>query len=293
MNPSKLLAGTILSISFAIGIPDLCHAQTLRDVLEIDLAGNRVREVRRNPGSYSIRLTNMIPGRKYRVEVGPSAPRDVPHLDLGEDSVLMYIPESDGACPKLNNIGVNLRAAQSESDVPGLLAQIGDLLTNCTDSTIKAMVSLVISSTTEKVAGLTVEVEGNSRRPITVHRLDQAGANTDATWPIVIFSPGGSWQRTYGWMFAPNRDKEYFAKPPNPATAPDGSGGAPGSEDSPGTGSVQNEITEGTHAENSLTSLPAVFWTWLSPGQRSQPIQHGPTAGLGVALSAVLTFSLS
>ncbi len=34
MNPCKLLAGTILSISFAIGIPDLCHAQTAHHVLK-------------------------------------------------------------------------------------------------------------------------------------------------------------------------------------------------------------------------------------------------------------------
>ena len=89
MNPCKLLAGTILSISFAIGIPDLCHAQTAHHVLEIDLARDRVRELRTNPGTYSIRLANMNPGRIYKVEVGRSEKYDVPHLDLGSTTLAL------------------------------------------------------------------------------------------------------------------------------------------------------------------------------------------------------------
>ncbi len=229
----------------------------------------------------------MNPGRIYKVEVGRSEKYDVPHLDLGSTTLGGDESEDDGSCDKLKQIEDKLRNAGSELEVAALLAQIGDLLNDCEIPARTDSVKEVISSTKEEVADLTVE--RNSRRPITVHRLPKEGQvaeDPEPTWQIVISSPGGSWQRTYGWRFAPNRDKEYFAKPPNPATTPDGSGGAPGSEDSPGAESVQNETTEGTHAENSLTSLPAVFWTWLPPGQRSQPIQHGPTAGLGVALSA-------
>ena len=92
--------------------------------------------------------------------------------------------------------------------------------------------------------------------------LSRAGGR----WHVALDSSGrGVWQTTYGFVFSPNHDEDYFSEP---------------------TGDEEFTVVRKPRDSHSLTFLPTVFFTWLSSKQAFSNVQHGPTVGLGVTTGA-------
>ena len=279
MNAGVLVGRAILLLIVAMGTVAPASAQggdagpsppdTVQqneNLLTIDLATKEKKwRLLVNPGTYAIQLMNTIPGEPYAVSVGASTLLEQPALSLPSDStitshkrILQVRPGQDktDSCEKALESAKKLYAGPEEQ-IPQLRREVQAELLSCQDEDLKRAIDAIIGQTTVTVPNLTVTVQAEARVPVLV---SQGGS----TWRITLSSVSrGRWQTMFGWVFAPNRDEEYFTE-----SLEDG----------------MFAVRRREQGKKSLTSLPALFWTWLPARQAFRAFQHGPTAGLGLTV---------
>ena len=246
----------------ATNVPAAAGSRRADARLIIDLADkDKKRSLPVNAGTYTVQLINTIPGEPYAVSVGASTLLEQPSLLVPSSATMKgglqgNVLRAVDSCQRAHSAVKRLYDGPEE-EIPKLRRQVNAALISCDKQAVKVAITSIIDQTTVAVDDLTVTVPAEARIPVVV-------SSGGSTWQLTLTSVSrGRWQTMFGWVFSPDRDEEYFAE-----SLEDGS----------------FTVRRRERRERSLTSLPAVFWTWLPADQAFRAFQHGPTAGLGVTV---------
>ena len=231
--------------------------------LAIDLTAAARQTWPVDPGTYRIVLYNAIPGVKYTVQSGAAEAAEVPVLVLPAGSAvagLVDVPPTAAEMKLCKEALSDVRAlitAQRESEVPALEQRIRANMASCGEQELKYITAVLGQTVYE--TGLEVQMPNDARRTLTV-------ARRNLEWNVTLTTlVRGRFQTLFGWVFAPNNDEEFVSE---------------------SIGNNQFAIRPRTEDSWALTSLPAVFFTWLPTSQAFRDVQHGPTLGLGVTVGS-------
>lgn len=232
--------------------------------LVIDLGNTKVQTLDVDAGTYKIRLVNAVPGREYFLRVGLSQALQLPVLELPgapekkeavtakqelEERVANRCQEITAATRALAGVAQESEVANRVDAVRLALASAGVCKKERDDA------RRMVGSTSPDFPNA-VTLTSEAVRDIKVSN------GLGSTWDVRLNSAGrGVWQNSYGFVFSPNHDEDYFTEM---------------------TGNEAFTIRRKTRDKNSITFLPAVFYTWLPSSQAFKSAQYGPTLGVGL-----------
>jgi hypothetical protein len=260
----------ILGIAWLLTVgPPRSDAET---PLTVDLAGEVTQTWEIDPGTYSLEITNRIPGKAY---IAVANVRNIPIPALPNPFAEAPLPAPDEKKPK--DPCAALQAAlqdiyspkSEESGVPlavlKLQAASGAAAAATCDPSLLKESERAKKATTVLMPRVYV-LKAGQRLEVVVTRTEPA-----KTWKVTFTTgPRGDWLTSYGFMFIPNRDQQFFS--------------------APGTENDEFVITR-KHDRNSLDFTPSVFFNFLRASDQEQSLVLGPTAGLGFDLEAPVVFA--
>jgi hypothetical protein len=235
-----------------------------RPTVTIDLAAGESQFWPLGAGTYSVVLVNALPGAQYSVLISAAALVEREPLTFPGGTAPAMRTGGVGVerttldlCEDARAAAMRLYSVTSEADIPDGRRNVQQALVTCTDEAARTAILAILNSTVIDVPSLQLQLAPESRRTMTVVRAA-------SRWRVTLSSASrGSFQTLFGWTFAPSRDEEFFAER---------------------TGDATFVIKARPRSSGALTSLPAVFFTWLPVNQAFRSLQHGPTAGLGVTV---------
>lgn len=267
-----------------------------KKIIQVDLAGDKTQKITKNPGTYNIEFLNIIPDKKYSVEIGAVMVHEMTLLDAG-GAATHSVPEQGCAFdlffeePKVREAvaktkeAVEAAATAADKAAENAKAAEEKVREAVAEDKEEAKASAKKATQAAEKAADKAENQANclkklkrrtrfksdrftlpeeSSITVTVKR-EASDSIAEEEWAITITSGvGGKWQTTFGWMFTANRDEDYFTEPADE--------------------NGKFRIVRQKRSPNSLTSLPSVFWHWLPAGQAHKKLQHGPTAGVGISI---------
>lgn len=246
----------LLTFLVVLALPVVAGAQqkpAAPTPLVINLADGHRQTLVVDAGTYQIGLVNAVPGRRYFLRVGPSQPLALPVLPTASGAEEVTPLQE---CSTLTEATIALGTVVRETDVASLVDAVRLALVTagkCVQERDNA--TMVVNRTRPEFPGA-ITLTAEAVRDLTI------SSGLDPHWRIRLNSAGrGTWQTSYGLVFNPNHDQEYFTE---------------------ATGDGQFTVRRKVHDENSLTFLPSVFFNWLSSDQAFGNLQYGPTLGIGL-----------
>lgn len=270
-------------LAIVLGLPVLAWAQPKENdpeqkpeptELVIDLAQGRILTWEVEAATYTVRLSNAVPGREYFLRTGPNMPLQLPELKGAATTTERVAPKTTtdkDSCPSLAAARKALASAALEAAVPKLVDDVRVALATTGECPNEKALANEVVGQTRPVMSHQIKLDAESARRITV------ASSLGDTWSLALSSAGrGVWQSSYGFVFSPNHDEDFFTEQ---------------------TGDEAFVIRREKRDKNSITFLPSVFYTWLSTSQAFENFQHGPTIGVGLTtnsgrLGAMLGYSL-
>ncbi|MGD9729016.1 MAG: hypothetical protein AB7V39_21910 [Nitrospiraceae bacterium] len=222
---------------------------------------------------FTIKLQNTAPGAYYvpsytieNYEIGPltsfPAEKPTPSLTPG----LATTPQ--GCIDAKNSLDALLQPSLPETDVQAKLSDARQKLTvaesaNCQDiGELKNQLSTAESKTARVLEGLPTNLPSGRLMRVDITRYNDSNKkDAKANWKFNL-STGkpGSWDVTFGFIFSPDRNENYFTK----------------------ESGEQFIITRKTD-NNGYEFTPAVMFNWIPNGKDAES-NFGMTAGLGLNL---------
>jgi len=221
---------------------------------------------------FFVRINNMAPSLRntgaYEVTIKlehiPIPPLDIPE-PKPEDKKGIEAKAVDPCAPAQKAL-VALSTAEDEAKAFEAAVNLRKLLKKC--PLVAKEAAPYLAAMTEDVTAPSVTLKPGELLRVTVKRPD---GDKTRTWERV-FSTGesGKWLQSYGFMFIPNRDDEFFSKP---------------QDDGKTFTITQKDDRHG------LDFAPSIFFTWLPASKEGSdcPVL-GVTGGLGFDLKAPTVF---
>ncbi len=215
-----------------------------------------------DPGSYILTIQDLIPGKKYRLEISRTA-IDIPVLP----SVRPLAEAERDVCDKpLDALSKAFEGVTEERRVPVVVAGLTARAESCSPAQRDRLDAIIKQETTRS------SIQTLKRGEQLKVTLERKNGKQTLTWSK-IFTTGarGEWRVLYGFNFVPNEDEEYFS------LAKDGEMG-------------KFDIFKETDNEE-LDFAPSVFFQWLPGKRRNKDWNYGPVAGLGFDLDNPIVFA--
>lgn len=255
----------IMGIAGILLVNPMLEAET---PLTVNLAGEISQSWDIDSGRYSVTIVNTIPGKVY---VAVASTRDIPMPTLPNPftDVPPTAPLPAGACADLEKALRGIYALTAEAGVPLAAAKLQSALdtaanAGCGQGLLKDS-SQALGATSFAIPRRYV-LRGSQKLQVVVTRSDPA-----KTWTATFSTePRGEWLTSYGFMFIPSGDEEYFSA----------------------EGSTNDEfVITRKHDRHEWDFSPSVFFNFLRAIDTGRPLVLGPTAGLGFDLSAPVVFA--
>jgi hypothetical protein len=200
----------------------------------IDLAGgSREQKSPITPGSYTVKILNMIPGKRYRLTVDNEpyqlfpSPFSVPTGGAPKPAMADVLQDAaeqaQAACEtELEKLKTKYNDADSEARIRELNSDLPSQLTTCDAAWAASKRQQLLDGTTEVKTPLKVEEYTQLIVKVELLESEATNAKVERTFGPYTFStprPPGQWLIYYGFNYIWQNNEEYFAKP-NPNTTP-------------------------------------------------------------------------